>query len=1253
MGATPLSRKRLALRLALGLVTLLAILLGFSATEAALQWSARLTERLSGGQLELRGVRGSLYGPVQVEGISFTAPTVRVEVQALQLEWGPRALLDRRIRIDHLALAELRISELEPATEPVSLPASLQLPVRVSIASLTVGRVLLKTGAGEQVLSDLVLGLEARDDKHALDLRRITTPWGVGQAKLELGAAPPFLVAGQLGLEQRAPLPYRFEAKLAGDLNRLLATATARVQGMNAEITATLAPFEKMPLVQARVTAQDIDPAAMRKDLPQAELAVRLSVARQGAAQLEGDLAISNALAGPLDRARLPLQSVTARFSGTPKQLDLSQIELDLAMAGKFAGTGSLANEQVELKLGTRNFDPHGVHSKQRPMQLAGDIHLRADAQSQQLEAALGYQGVRFLLDAGHRDNAVELRRASLQANGGKLDAHGSLLLDATRQLKLAGTLQEFNPADFGDYPAASINASFSATGKLAEKPEAQLEFAIAGSRFRNQALSGKGRLSLSPQRIWDSDIALRLARNQLELKGGLGAADDRLAFRIEADQLELFDANLTGKVRAAGNLAGTLAAPSGNFEVQASRLSWRKQNRLADLRASGRLDQGVDGPLLLEASLQGLDLAGLRLDQVNLHAQGTRAAHALQVLVNSSALPLELVGIFSGGWHETEGWSGQIAHLENRGRHEFLLKQPATLAIAARRFVLGAARFDFLGADLDLRETSFAAGRVASQGEFKALPLARLQALAAPDLDLASDLTLGGAWRFVLGDTFNGHLAAWREQGDVTLPSVPRTTLGLSQLTLNAAATNNKLQGRMVATGVRLGSLHAGGQLELAQRDGIWGIAADAPLQAGVELDVQSMAWIAPLLDRKGALNFDGALVARAQLEGSLARPRMTGTLSGQGIDIAISEQGLRLSNGAFHAELQDRELQLKKLTLRGGDGTLAAQGKLVLDGKSPRLQLSLQAERLELLARPDRHLILSGSGDVSSAENHMQLRAKLKADRGLIELPKGGGPQLSDDVVVLGRAEASAAADQKPAARVDLDLELDLGDNFYLKGHGLDAQLAGAIKLASSAGAVPSARGSIRVVKGAYAAYGQRLDIERGILNFQGPIDNPGLNILALRKNQAVEAGVAVTGTAQAPRVTLASNPVVRDSEKLSWLVLGHGTDDTSAEEFVALQAAAGALLAAGESVTLQQQIAQATGLDDVSLKGAGRLEGTMLTLGKRLSARTYLSYEQALTGVGTLMKINYALTERISAQAQAGSSPALDLFYKFSFD
>ncbi len=49
-----------------------------------------------------------------------------------------------------------------------------------------------------------------------------------------------------------------------------------------------------------------------------------------------------------------------------------------------------------------------------------------------------------------------------------------------------------------------------------------------------------------------------------------------------------------------------------------------------------------------------------------------------------------------------------------------------------------------------------------------------------------------------------------------------------------------------------------------------------------------------------------------------------------------------------------------------------------------------------------------------------------------------------------------------------------------------------------------------------GTYAAYGQKLEIDRGAIAFTGAVENPRLDIEATRPNLDVRVGVAITGTA-----------------------------------------------------------------------------------------------------------------------------------------
>ncbi|MBA5770754.1 translocation/assembly module TamB domain-containing protein, partial [Escherichia coli] len=75
-------------------------------------------------------------------------------------------------------------------------------------------------------------------------------------------------------------------------------------------------------------------------------------------------------------------------------------------------------------------------------------------------------------------------------------------------------------------------------------------------------------------------------------------------------------------------------------------------------------------------------------------------------------------------------------------------------------------------------------------------------------------------------------------------------------------------------------------------------------------------------------------------------------------------------------------------------------------------------------------------------------------------------------------------------------------------------DLGLRGTITVMSAPGVPLRAVGNVRVTEGStYTSFGRKLAIENGFFTFNGPVSNPGVNILAMRRNQEVEAGVQVT--------------------------------------------------------------------------------------------------------------------------------------------
>jgi translocation and assembly module TamB len=55
----------------------------------------------------------------------------------------------------------------------------------------------------------------------------------------------------------------------------------------------------------------------------------------------------------------------------------------------------------------------------------------------------------------------------------------------------------------------------------------------------------------------------------------------------------------------------------------------------------------------------------------------------------------------------------------------------------------------------------------------------------------------------------------------------------------------------------------------------------------------------------------------------------------------------------------------------------------------------------------------------------------------------------------------------------------------------------------------------------------------------------------------------------------------------------------------------------------------------------------------VGKRLSSRAYLSFEQGATAATSLVKLRYKLNQKFTLQFQAGTNTALDILYTWAFD
>ena len=592
--------------------------------------------------------------------------------------------------------------------------------------------------------------------------------------------------------------------------------------------------------------------------------------------------------------------------------------------------------------------------------------------------------------------------------------------------------------------------------------------------------------------------------------------------------------------------------------------------------------------------------------------------------------------------------WQGEITGFSANGRFNAKLQASAPLLLAAQEMKLDNFVLETDAGRIAVEQFVRDAAGLATRGRIERLQIAQLLHYLSPAPPVKTDLQLSGDWDLRIADTLNGRLNLRRDRGDVTVLGSAPVTLGLRTLSVSATADGSRAALQIALDGQQLGHVDVNAAAPIGNANSRVAIAPDAPISGHVRIDVPSLAWIAPLASP--TLVADGRLQTDLNIAGSFGDPQLTGRIDGSGLRLSLADIGIDLRNGTLQGEFQGNQLLLRNLSFQSPQGSLAVSGPIRLGGGGQtEAQLALAAKHFTLLNRVDRRLILSGDSQIVWRERHAKVSGAFTVDSGSFDIGQAGTPALSDDVVIVGRKE------KKPGGLgLALDVTVSLGDGVALTGRGLDATLVGKVRLASEVGEAPQAYGELSIEKGTFSAYGRELKIEQGVLRFTGPIDNPGLDIRAMRRGLEVEAGVSVRGNVLAPRITLVSEPEVPDAEKLSWLVLGHGLASASQGDATTLQSAAGSLLSRGAAAAVQSRIAGALGLDTLSVGTSDdSLQQRIITVGKQLSSRLYLSYQQGLESAGSVVQLRYILSPRLSLEGEAGARSALSLFYNITFD
>jgi translocation and assembly module TamB len=749
------------------------------------------------------------------------------------------------------------------------------------------------------------------------------------------------------------------------------------------------------------------------------------------------------------------------------------------------------------------------------------------------------------------------------------------------------------------------------------------------------------------------------------------------------------------GQVVARGIFAGELAEPRLKMTATVTNLKLPGGHTLtaADVSISGGAAAKEPLAVMIKVEDHRKGDSPLAIETATLIARGVTSDHTIE-LTGAMRSKQSLRVVANGGWKD-RAWRGTLAGAESGQPFNLLVQKPVPVVIGLASLSVGPADFDLAGAhysNVDLRR---AEGRWHTAGAVDGLqPQARDSQARAPRRVVrtkAGDripLTLAGRWELELTDSITGIAVIERTGGDLYSGIDGLNPIGVSDVGAALNVVANRVTGNVYLRGRSLGKVDADidAYLDPAMPEGR-PLSQSRPFRMTIEATLPDLSWIGPLIG--DSVQFGGKGSIHTIVSGTPADPNAQGTIKGEALRLAWVDQAVRLEDGRLDAVLEEGVLVLNELAFVGTP-RVAPLDKRALEGLSTarpyevravgRIALrsltgsiGVTAQQLPVIQSEDRWMMVSGEGGITLTPERAELYGKLTVDGAYINFSGLRGQRsLPGDVVVV-RKEKPAAAPVAPPIDIVIDVQGTLGERFYLEGAGLNARLAGQVQVTGRPGQL-RAIGSVRAVDGVYNGYGQRLQIDRGIVTFQGPIDNPALNVLAVRTGLPVEVGVAIGGTAQRPVVRLHSDPSMSDAEKLNWLVLGRPPGASDGQDRALLSAAASALFA-GQGDSASANLMRSLGIDQVTIHPgqdstsllprqtvAGKLRSTgtsstavtdFVAIGKRINDDLSLSFEQALSGAEYFVALNYRLTNRLSLIARAGSTNALDLVYSFAFD
>lgn len=382
-----------------------------------------------------------------------------------------------------------------------------------------------------------------------------------------------------------------------------------------------------------------------------------------------------------------------------------------------------------------------------------------------------------------------------------------------------------------------------------------------------------------------------------------------------------------------------------------------------------------------------------------------------------------------------------------------------------------------------------------------------------------------------------------------------------------------------------------------------------------------------------QGVLNLD------LDVSGDFSSPDLFGHLSLMEADYSNADIGMFLNDIVFQTDFNGKRATLSSASVKDN-----FNGDFKVDGymdwkKEGDVHLTIESNHFELLSHKYVEGKITSKMNLTGNLKKLLLAGNIVISPFSASIAGSTGPSIPEISIELSEQDKKGKKSFFQPPELILDLAAKVEKQAFIHGRGLEAELAGNIRLKGPVDKLKY-EGGFNVVRGRVDVFGKRFDLDKGEIGFAN--QDVVLYVVGLYEEDDTEVKVEVSGIGDDIKIELSSTPTMPEDELISWLIFGKSVAEMTPLQAIQLAGTIQKLKGGGGGIVGNTR--NKLGIDTLSVNAEDTDNGTEVTFGagKYLTERVYLEIERSSDPAYPWQAhISIDLTSSIKVETTSGSA------------